>query len=92
MKYWYDKIKEPQSVETLEEILVSLFGKKGDLATEFAKMKDLCGAEKGNLAKELNAHKSPLRNEFTAKTITLQTEALRIAMKAEAIDLALIHI
>ena len=92
MKEWYDKINEAQSVETLEEIRVSVFGKKGVFATEFAKMKDLCGAEKGKLAKELNAHKSSLMNEFTAKKITLQTEALRIAMQAEAIDLSLIHI
>ncbi len=89
MKEWYDKINEAQSVETLEEIRVSVFGKKGVFATEFAKMKDLCGAEKGKLAKELNAHKSSLMNEFTAKKITLQTEALRIAMQAEAIDVSL---
>ncbi len=89
MKEWYDKINEAQSVETLEDIRVSVFGKKGVFATEFAKMKDLCGAEKGKLAKELNAHKSSLMNEFTAKKITLQTEALRIAMQAEAIDVSL---
>jgi len=89
LKEWYDKINEAQSVETLEEIRVSVFGKKGVFATEFAKMKDLCGAEKGKLAKELNAHKSSLMNEFTAKKITLQTEALRIAMQAEAIDVSL---
>ncbi len=89
MKEWYDKINEAQSVETLEEIRVSVFGKKGVFATEFAKMKDLCGAEKGKLAKELNTHKSSLMNEFTAKKITLQTEALRIAMQAEAIDVSL---
>ncbi len=89
MKEWYDKINEAQSVETLEEIRVSVFGKKGVFATEFAKMKDLCGAEKGKLAKELNTHKSSLMNEFTAKKITLQTEALLIAMQAEAIDVSL---
>ena len=89
MKEWYDKINEAQSVATLEEIRISLFGKKGVLAGEFAKMKGLSGAEKGKLAKELNTHKSALMNEFTAKKIVLETEALRSAMKAEAIDVSM---
>ncbi len=89
MKEWYDKINEAQSVETLEEIRISVFGKKGVLAAEFGKMKGLSGAEKGKLAKELNTHKSALMNEFTAKKITLQTEALQAAMKAEAIDVSM---
>jgi len=89
LKEWYDKINEATSVETLEEIRISVFGKKGILAAEFSKMKGLSGPEKGKLAKELNSHKSALMNEFTAKKITLQTEALKEAMKAEAIDVSM---
>jgi len=89
LKEWYDKINNASSVETLEEIRIAVFGKKGVLAAEFAKMKGLSGAEKGKLAKELNSHKSALMNEFTAKKITLQTEALQAAMKAEAIDVSM---
>jgi phenylalanyl-tRNA synthetase alpha chain len=89
LKEWYDKINDATTVETLEEIRISIFGKKGVLAAEFAKMKGLSGPEKGKLAKELNTHKSALMNEFTAKKITLQTEALREAMKAEAIDVSM---
>jgi phenylalanyl-tRNA synthetase alpha chain len=40
LKEWYDKIKQAQSVENLEEIRIAIFGKKGILAAEFAKMKD----------------------------------------------------
>jgi len=89
LKEWYDKINDAKSVETLEEIRIAVFGKKGVLAAEFAKMKGLSGKEKGVLAKELNTHKSALMNEFTAKKITLQTEALREAMKAESIDVSM---
>ena len=89
LKEWYDKIKEAQSVEVLEEIRLSVFGKKGVLAAEFAKMKTAPNEEKGKIAKELNTHKSALTNEFTAKKITLQTLALQEAMKAEAIDVSM---
>ena len=89
MKEWYDKINDASSVETLEEIRIAVFGKKGVLAAEFAKMKGLSGKEKGVLAKELNTHKSALMNEFTVKKITLQTQALQEAMKAEAIDVSM---
>jgi len=89
LKEWYDKIKEAQSVEVLEEIRISVFGKKGVLAAEFAKMKTAPNEEKGKIAKELNTHKSALTNEFTAKKITLQTLALQEAMKAEAIDVSM---
>ena len=89
MKEWYDKINDAKDVETLEEIRIAVFGKKGVLAAEFGKMKGLSGPEKGKLAKELNTHKSALMNEFTAKKVVLQTEALKEAMKAEAIDVSM---
>ena len=86
---WYDAIKEVQSVEGLEEIRLSVFGKKGVLAQEFAKMKTAPNEEKAQIAKDLNTHKSTLMNEFTAKKIALQTIALQEAMKAESIDVSL---
>jgi len=89
LKEWYEKIKEAQSVEALEEIRISVFGKKGVLATEFAKMKSAPNEEKSKIAKELNTHKSSLMNEFTARKITIQTLELQEAMKKEAIDVSL---
>ncbi len=89
MKEWYDKINEAQSVETLEEIRIAVFGKKGVLAAEFAKMKTAANEEKGKIAKELNTHKSALMSDFTARKITLQTLELQEAMKTESIDVSL---
>ena len=89
LKEWYDAITQAQSVEKLEEIRISVFGKKGVLAAEFAKMKSAPNEEKAKIAKELNTHKSNLMNEFTARKITLQTLELQAAMKAEAIDVSL---
>jgi len=89
LKEWYDKINEAQSVETLEEIRISVFGKKGILAAEFAKMKTAPNEEKAQIAKDLNMHKTGLMNEFTARKIALQTLELQAAMKAEALDVSL---
>ncbi|MBN2816109.1 MAG: phenylalanine--tRNA ligase subunit alpha [Campylobacterales bacterium] len=89
MNEWYEKIKEAQSVEVLEEIRISVFGKKGVLAAEFAKMKTASNEDKAQIAKDLNKHKQALTNEFTAKKIALQTQELKDAMLAEAIDVSL---
>ncbi|WP_457744569.1 phenylalanine--tRNA ligase subunit alpha [Sulfurimonas sp.] len=89
MKEWYTKINEAQNVDALEDIRLSLFGKKGVLAAEFAKMKTAPNEQKSQIAKELNKHKQELMNEFTAKKIALQTQELQEAMKAEAIDVSM---
>ncbi|MBU1658066.1 phenylalanine--tRNA ligase subunit alpha [bacterium] len=89
MKEWYDAIQNAQSVEKLEEIRVSVFGKKGVLALEFAKMKTATDEEKAQIAKDLNTHKSALTNELMQRKITLQTLELQEAMRASAIDVSL---
>ncbi len=89
MKEWYDKINEAKDVQALEDIRIAVFGKKGVLAAEFVKMKSAPNEQKSQIAKELNTYKSTLMNEFTAKKITLQTQELQIAMKAEAIDVSM---
>jgi phenylalanyl-tRNA synthetase alpha chain len=89
LKEWYDKINKVKSVEALEEIRISVFGKKGVLAAEFAKMKDATGEEKSKIAKDLNTHKNALMNELSAKKIILQTQELKKAMQAEAIDVSM---
>jgi phenylalanyl-tRNA synthetase alpha chain len=89
LKQWYDAIKEAQSVEALEEIRILVFGKKGVLAQEFAKMKSVPNEQKALFAKDLNTHKTSLMDEFSARKIVLQTLELQEAMKAEAIDVSL---
>ncbi len=89
LKEWYDSIKEAHSVNKLEEIRVSIFGKKGVLAAEFARMKNATDEEKVQLAKDLNMHKNSLMNELTARKIIVQTLELQELMRAEAIDVSL---
>jgi len=89
LKEWYDKIKKAQSVEDIEEIRISVFGKKGVLAQEFAKMKTAPNDQKAKIAKDLNTHKGSLTNELMQRKVVLQTLELEAAMKAEAIDVTL---
>ncbi len=89
MKEWYDAIKTAQSVEKLEEIRIGVFGKKGVLAAEFAKMKTAPNEEKAKIAKELNIYKSDLMSLLSERKMTLQTQELERAMKAESIDVSL---
>ncbi len=89
LKEWYDAIDDATTVERIEEIRISIFGKKGILAAEFAKMKTASNEEKSQIAKELNRHKSSLMNELTSKKAALQTEELELAMKAEGLDVSL---
>ncbi|MDD3505969.1 MAG: phenylalanine--tRNA ligase subunit alpha, partial [Sulfurimonas sp.] len=62
LREWYDAIKEAQNVERVEEIRIAVFGKKGVLAVEFAKMKSASDEEKSKIAQDLNTHKSALMN------------------------------
>ena len=89
LKQWYDAIKQAQNVEALEEIRIAVFGKKGVLAAEFAKMKSAPNEQKAQIAKDLNKHKSSLMSELSERKITLQTLELQEAMKAESIDVSL---
>ncbi|MEA3373651.1 MAG: phenylalanine--tRNA ligase subunit alpha [Campylobacterota bacterium] len=89
MKEWYDAIDGADSVEKLEEIRIALFGKKGVLAAEFAKMKSAPNEEKAGIAKELNIHKGKLTAQLTERKTILQTQELERAMKEEAVDVTL---
>lgn len=89
LKEWYDKINEAKNVESLEEIRIGIFGKKGVLAAEFAKMKSASDEEKSQIAKELNTHKAALTNVLNAKKIELQTKELKEKIQAEALDVSM---
>ncbi|MBA1438199.1 MAG: phenylalanine--tRNA ligase subunit alpha [Epsilonproteobacteria bacterium] len=89
MKEWYEKIEQADDVASLEEIRIAVFGKKGVLAGEFAKMKSAPNEEKSKIAKELNTHKTALMQQLSDKKIELQTKELYAKMEAEAIDVSM---
>ncbi len=89
MKELEVKILQADTLEALEKVRVELFGKKGVLAVEFAKMKDVPGPEKKAFAEGLNTTKTLLQESFDARYETLKSEAIHAALKSEAIDVSL---
>jgi phenylalanyl-tRNA synthetase alpha chain len=89
LKEWYDKIDSVGRVSELEEIRIAIFGKKGVLAAEFARMKSASNEEKAQIAKDLNVYKAELTALLSEKKEVLQLQELEDAMKAEAIDVSL---
>jgi phenylalanyl-tRNA synthetase alpha chain len=83
------KINAADTLEALEKVRIEIFGKKGVLAAEFAKMKDIPGPEKKAFAEGLNKQKAALQAAYEARLETLKAEALERRLKEEAIDTTL---
>ena len=83
------RIEEATSLDALEKIRVEIFGKKGLLAAEFAKLKDVPGPEKKAFAEGLNRQKAALQACFDERLATLKQSALEQQLEAEAIDVSL---
>jgi phenylalanyl-tRNA synthetase alpha chain len=83
------RIENISSLDELEKIRVEIFGKKGLLAAEFAKLKDVPGSEKKAFAEGLNKEKATLQASFDNKLAALKSIALEKQLKAEIIDVSL---
>jgi len=82
-------IEEADSLEELEKVRVELFGKKGALSKEFAKLKDIPGPEKKAFAEGLNQTKAKLQTLFDKRYETLKKEKIEELLKEEALDVSL---
>ncbi len=83
------KIQEADSLEALEKVRIEIFGKKGVLAAEFAKLKDIPASEKKEFAAGLNRKKAQLLDIFNSRHDILAQEALHKQLKSEDFDLSL---
>ncbi|MFK5976442.1 MAG: phenylalanine--tRNA ligase subunit alpha [Sulfurovum sp.] len=89
MKNLEEKIISASSLEILEGVRIELFGKKGVLASGFAKMKDVPGPEKKAFAQGLNENKAKLQQTFDKRYEELKAEEIENILKSEAIDVSL---
>jgi phenylalanyl-tRNA synthetase alpha chain len=90
LQKWLKKVEGAKSLEELEEIRIEVFGKKGFLAAEFLRMKELDAEAKKELAKELNDIKEGVGNALETKKEKLSAQALKKQLEKEKIDVALI--
>ena len=89
MKNLEKKIKQADSLDALGKVRIELFGKKGALAAEFSKLKDVPGPEKKAFAEGLNKNKANLQKIFDECYETLKKEEIEELLKTEAIDVSL---
>jgi len=85
------KISLCQDLEELENLRVSVLGKKGELAKGFANMRNLSPDEKKSFAKELNQIKQSFSKKLEVKKVELQKIELENKMLAEKIDISLLN-
>ncbi len=83
------QINDASSLLELEKVRIDLFGKKGILSKEFAKLKDVPGPEKKAFAEGLNKKKASLQESFDEHYEMLKKEEIEKLLKAEAIDVSL---
>ncbi len=83
---WLEKIEKIESLEELENLRIDIFGKKGYLTLEFAKMKEVPNEEKKEFAKYLNIAKTSLTEALENKKTILMVDALDKQLKSEKID------
>jgi len=91
LQEYIEKIKGCDSLESLEDIRIEIFGKKGVLANEFAKMKSVPNEEKKEFAKNLNILKADLSKEFDLKKEQLSKIAKEKKMQEDSIDVSLFN-
>jgi phenylalanyl-tRNA synthetase alpha chain len=83
------QINDANSLAELEKVRIELFGKKGILAKEFVKLKDVPGPEKKAFAEGLNKNKTALQSHFDERYEILKKEEIEKLLKAESIDVSL---
>jgi len=89
LEEWLKKIEEVVNLDELEKIRIAIFGKKGLLSKEFAKLKDLSNDVKPKVAKELNELKSKFNKLIGEKREELEKKALEEELKIDEIDVSL---
>ncbi len=84
-------ITQCNSLDELEKIRVSVFGKKGHFAAQFAKLKELNNEEKKKFAASLNKQKEKLQELINETKIELEEKSFEDEMKKDAIDIGLLN-
>ena len=90
MRDFINKIRDCQDKNELENIRISILGKKGELAKAFADMKNLSGDQKKERAKELNELKDIFTVELEKRESELSEIELDNKMLSEKIDISLL--
>ncbi|MFP4149159.1 MAG: phenylalanine--tRNA ligase subunit alpha [Nitriliruptoraceae bacterium] len=82
-------IDAAQDLAGLDEVRVTFTGKRSELATIQATMRDLSPEERKQLGQQLNAFRARFQEAFDARRAALEEVALTARLEAERLDLTL---
>lgn len=85
------KIKDTNALGALEDIRVSILGKKGKLTTEFAKLKTLSNEAKKDFASKLNITKEKIESALLEAKEVITKKMLEEKIKNEKLDTSLFN-
>ena len=88
---WLNDIENISNLNDLENLRIKILGKKGILAKEFAKLKDIPKEEKGKFAKELNENKKNLLYKISEKKDFLEKLQRNANLEADKIDISMFY-
>jgi phenylalanyl-tRNA synthetase alpha chain len=80
------QILNAKTLDEIESARLAAFGKKGYLAAEFVKLKDMSGDDKKEFASKLNSLRDELTILLDEKKAKLQSEALNVKVSGEKLD------
>ncbi|MBE0491844.1 MAG: phenylalanine--tRNA ligase subunit alpha [Sulfurospirillum sp.] len=78
-------------LKELENLRVSLFGKKGYFADAFAKMRTMGDEEKKQFAQDINVDKEKFLNLLAHKKLALEADAIAYEMQKDGVDVTLFN-
>ena len=83
------QIEEAASLDALNDIRVSILGKKGELKDILRSMKDVSPEERPNVGKMVNEVRDAIEEKLALAKDTLEVKAMDAKLKAEKIDVTL---
>ena len=83
------KIAASENTESLDEVKVSVLGKKGELTMLMKGMKDLSPEERPKFGQLVNQLRSQLETKMNEKRENMRREMLKAKMERETIDVTL---
>ena len=89
MEEVFSRINQAKNTAELEEIRISVMGKKGSLTAKFAALKNCDEAQKKTFAKELNLLKIEFEKALANKKEELSFKELQEKLQAQKIDVSL---
>ena len=83
------QIEEAKNLDALNDIRVSILGKKGELKDILRSMKDVSPEERPNVGKMVNEVRDSIEEKLLAAKNSLEEKALNAKLAAETIDVTL---